>query len=425
MFFGWRMVAVSFLTNFISVGFVFYSYGVFFKALSNEFGGSRLGVSLGLTCANATAAVLSPAVGRWLDRGGIRISMAVGAALMGLAFIIGAAITALWQFYLVFGLVMGTGVCLLGALPSSTLIANWFVSRRGAALGLATIGVSLSGVLMPPIGTALIARYGFRVTFLIYATAALGLVVPAILRWVVARPEDMGKAPYGIALPAEDDPHGAAGAAAYEASAPAPSPMGQRNFWLIAAITGLNFCTLGAVLTHAVPHVTDLGYSAQQAAWVLSTMATAGACGKPLFGAVTDRVDKRAAFLLSTGLQLVGLGLFVRSDAYQALLLGGAVFGLGMGGVVPLHGALIGATFGRRAFGRVMGTMTPVMTPLSMTGVPLAGYLFDRTGSYDLAFHGLMGAYVVAIALLSLLRLPAVEPGTQVGEGAGLPLAAR
>lgn len=415
MFFGWRMVAVAFLTNFVSVGFVFYSYGVFFKALSDEFGGSRLGVSLGLTCANATAAAMSPMVGRWLDRGGIRHAMATGAALMGLAFIIGSAITALWQFYLVFGLVMGVGVCLLGALPSATLIANWFVSRRGAALGIATIGVSLSGVLMPPIGTALIARYGFRVTFLIYAAVTLGLVVPAILRWVVPRPEALGRRPYGVM---HDPPEPVLGPAP-----DAPSPMGTRNFWLIAAITGLNFCTLGAVLTHAIPHVTDLGFDAQQAAWILSVMAIAGALGKPSFGAITDRLDKRLAFLLSTSLQLCGLWVFVGSRAYEDLLLGGAIFGLGMGGVVPLHGALIGATFGRKAFGRVMGSMTPVMTPLSMSGVPLAGYLFDRTGSYGLAFHGLMGAYVVAIALLSLLRLPAVEPGTEAH--APVPLAAQ
>jgi MFS family permease len=353
------------------------------------------------------AALLSPVVGVWLDRGAIKKVMALGAAMMGLAFVIASSITALWQFYIVFGLLMGVGVCLLGGLPSSTLIANWFVERRGAALGIATIGVSLSGVLMPPIGTALIAEFGWRSTFLLYAAVAWIVVVPAILRWVVTRPEDVGRTPYGVVL--VDN--------ATSRAPPTPTPrelLGSRNFWIIAMVIALNFCTMGAVLTHSVPHATDLGFSAADAAWVLSTMAICGAIGKPVFGAITDRVDKRIACLAATLLQLGGVGLLLDAHGYGALLVAGGVFGLGMGGVVPLHGALIGAAFGRQAFGRVMGMMSPVMMPVSMVGVPFAGYVFDTQGSYQLAFQILMGAYVLAMGLLTQLRIPDVEPGTEL-----------
>jgi len=414
MFFGWRMVALAFLTNFISVGFVFYSYGVFFKALADDFGGSRFGVALGLTCTNLMTALLSPVVGVWLDRGAIKKVMALGATMMGLAFVVASSITALWQFYLVFGLMMGVGVCLLGGLPSSTLIANWFVERRGAALGIATIGVSLSGAFMPPIGTALIAEFGWRTTFLIYAAVAWLVVVPAILRWVVTRPEDVGRTPYGVVL--------VDNATSREPPTPtARELLGNRNFWIIAMVVALNFCTMGAVLTHSVPHATDLGFSPADAAWVLSTMAICGAVGKPVFGMITDRVDKRFACLIATMLQLGGVALLLDAYTYSALLTASGVFGLGMGGVVPLHGALIGSVFGRQAFGRVMGMMSPVMMPVTMIGVPFAGYVYDTTGSYEPAFTLLMGAYVLAMALLTQLRIPEVEPGTELDLGDALP----
>lgn len=397
MFLGWRMVALSFLTNFISVGFVFYSYGVFFKALAADFGDSRLGVSLGLTAMNVVSSLLSPVIGARLDRGSIRIMMIIGAGLMGCGFLLASAISSLWQFYLVLSLVMGPGVCMLGALPSTTLVANWFVQRRGTALGIATMGVSLSGVLMPPLGTALIDGIGWRMTFVVYAAAAWLLVVPAVYRWVIQRPEDLGLRPDGASAADGDheEPHIAAGAI-----------LRDRNFWLIALTIASNFCAMGAILTHAVPHATDVGFSNAAAAFVLSVMASAGALGKPVFGSVTDRLDKRIVITIIAGMQLVGLLLLMQARSYPSLLLAGAVFGFGMGGVVPLHGALIGAAFGRDAFGRVMGLMTPIMLPLGSAGIPLAGYLFDRTGTYMPAFQGFVGLFCVAILAGWMLRLP-------------------
>ncbi|MDD9970759.1 MAG: MFS transporter [Myxococcales bacterium] len=403
MFFGWRMVALAFLTNFISVGFVFYSYGVFFKALASDFGGSRLGVSLGLTCMNVVSSLLSPKVGGWLDAGRIKRTMIVGAGLMGVGFVLASAITELWHFYLVIALVMGPGVCMLGVLPSTTLVANWFVDRRGAALGLATMGVSLSGVLMPPLATGLIAQIGWRGTFLVYAATAGILVIPAVARWIVQRPEDVGQRPDGRTslAPAEQALPNTAWS----------HLLRERNFWLTATVVGFNFCAMGALLTHAVPHATDIGFSPAAAALLLSVMAGAGALGKPIFGGITDRLDKRAVIWLVSGMQLVGLLLLLDAADYLSLLVAGAAFGFGMGGVVPLHGALIGAAFGRQAFGRVMGLMTPFMLPLTSLGVPYAGYIFDRDHSYGFAFQSFAGLYLVAMVAAFFLRLPSNRLG--------------
>lgn len=402
MFFGWKIVALAFLTNFISVGFVFYSYGVFFKALADDFGGSRLGVSVGLTAMQLMTALVAPLVGKLLDRGHTRVLMTLGAVLMGLGFVIASTIGALWQFYIVFGLMMGVGVCLLGGLSSSTLVANWFVGRRGMALGFATMGISMSGVLMPPIGTTLIAAIGWRSTFLVYAGTALLLLAPAVWMWVVNRPEDIGQAPDGDARMAT---------ARHDAAGPSSQQLlRDRNFWVIAVVVALNFSCMGAVLTHSVPHVTDLGFSAGAAALVLSAMAGAGALGKPVFGAITDRLDKRAAMWLASSMQVVGVLALLHARSYPALLVSGAVFGFGMGGVVPLQGALVGAAFGRHAFGRVMGLMNPAMLPINMIGQPFAAHVFDTTGNYDLAFECFIAVFALSMVVLTALRLPTTEP---------------
>ena len=76
-----------------------------------------------------------------------------------------------------------------------------------------------------------------------------------------------------------------------------------------------------------------------------------------------------------------------------------------MGGMVPLWGAVVGAVFGRSRFGRVMGLMRPVMLPIQTIGVPLAGYLYDREGSYNTAFLIFFGFYCASMLLMLALRI--------------------
>lgn len=407
MFHGWRIVALAFLTNYISVGFVFYSYGVFFKALAADFSGSRLGVSVGLTSMSLISALSAPIVGRYLDRGKTRGLMTAGAVLMAVAFLLASQITALWQFFLVLGFAMGPAVCMLGGLAGSTLVATWFVQKRGVALGIATMGVSISGVLMPPIGTALIAELGWRNTFLVYAAIALVVIAPLTWRFVVATPEELGQLPDGELPTAETR----AAAARDERMPSTREILSDSRFWMIAIPIALNFFSLSAVLTHTVPYVTDLGISPAGAALVLSASAGAGSVGKPLFGMLTDRMDKRVTLALCAGLQLIGLLMMMYVHDYAFLLIASGIFGIGMGGVVPLHAALVGAAFGRRAFGRVMGLMSPAMLPIQMLGVPFAGHVFDRTGSYRFAFQVFAAAFVLSLGLVSRLKLPEHEPG--------------
>ena len=148
---GWRMVVVAFLVDFIAVGFFFYSYGVFFKAIAADFGDSRLGVALGITLTQGIGALLAPFIGRALDHFPLRVVIASGAISMGVGFSLLGLVSTPLQFYLVLGVFIGYGGGAMGQLATSKLVSNWFVAKRGMALGIAATGISVSGVVMPAV----------------------------------------------------------------------------------------------------------------------------------------------------------------------------------------------------------------------------------------------------------------------------------
>ena len=416
MYYGWRIVGATFVTWFIAVGFLFYSYGVFFPALEEDFGGSRFAISTGLAIMNIVMGLLAPFLGRAIDQWSIRRIMLIGAACMSAGFLAASRITELWHFYVLLGTLLGVGASLIGQLPNSTLVSNWFIKRRGTALGVATMGVSMSGVVMAPVTTWLIMTYGWRATFVIFGCLTAAVVMPLVGLIVVNRPEEMGLHPDGASdedsFPPEDPGKGPrsqgsapifkGGGAFPEFSAAAT--LRDRRFWGITIAIALNFFAMSAVLTHMIPHAKDLGITAMRAAYVLTACAGAGVLGKILFGFVADFVDTRAALLASMAFQVSGTLLLLYAETYPMLVVVGAVFGFGMGGVVPLWGSLIGEYFGRESFGRVMGLMGPCMLPIQVSGVPFAGLVYDLTGEYTIAYQTYLGIYVLASIWVLTLR---------------------
>lgn len=402
-FFGWRMVGVAFFVDFVAVGFFFYSYGVFFKAIAAEFGDSRLGVALGLTVTSAVGAVAAPLVGRALDKFPLKRVIGVGATSMALGFLLLGQVSTPFQFYLVLGLFIGFGASSMGNLATSKLVANWFDRRRGTALGIAATGVSLSGVVMPYVSAEIISNYGWRNGFMVYGIFTFMVVVPLVLRLVVSRPEEIGLRPDGaLKLDARSDD-----------SEPAPAPrlslsavLKERNFWTIVLTFSLTFCCMSATLTHMVPRLTDMGHELARASLVMSLCAGFGVLGKLSFGWMGDKWPMRRLMLLIIVVQFAGQLMMFLTEDLLLFSLGAALFGYGVGGVVPMHGTIVGRTFGRERFGAVLGLMRPAMFPVQILGVPFAGWVFDTTGSYALAFEVLLGLYLLAAVTISLYRAP-------------------
>jgi MFS family permease len=397
-FYGWRIVAVALVCQFVSAGLLFYSFGVFFKSVAAELGGSRFDVSVGLAAANVAGALSAPFIGRAVERGSARSVIILGSLACGSGYALLSMVGSLWQFYAVTATLVGVGTLALGNIPQAALVTRWFAAKRGTALGIATVGVSLSGLVMPTAATFLINGYGWRVGYRIYGAMAVVLVLPLVIWVVVDRPEDLGLSPDG------DDAAGPMSAPRFTTR----EIMASRAFWCIALTFALSIFSVSAMLTHLVPHLTDIGLGPYRAASLLSLAAGCGIAGKVTFGRIADEVDPRRAVWLSLGLQVVGSLLLLSMRGTLPLTLAAIVFGFGMGGIVPLFSTLIAAAFGPDVFPRAAGLMRPVMLPLTASGVPLAGWLFDHFGNYNAAFITFAAAY--AAAMVATAWLPAPPP---------------
>ena len=401
------MVLVAFCIDFVAVGFFFYSYGVFFKAIAEDFGGSRLGVAIGLTVTNAVGAIAAPYVGRALDKYPLRNVMGIGALFMAFGFLGLSFVQNELQFYLVLGLFIGFGASSMGNLATSKLVTNWFDKRRGTALGIAAAGVSLSGVIMPYISAELIENFGWRQGFLVYSAFTFLVVVPLIFRLVISRPEDVGLRPDG-AMPIKFDDGSIL--PPVEKSPPKMRLLElfkEHNFRMIVLTFSLLFCSMSATLTHMIPRLTDFGYTLVEASLVMSLCAGFGVVGKLSFGWLSDRPSVRKVMATVIFMQFTGQYLMFSSLDYLTFAIGASMFGYGVGGVVPMHGAVVGKTFGRDRFGAVLGLMRPAMFPIQILGVPFAGWIFDVTGSYNVAFQVFLGLYFLAALAVSFYRQPA------------------
>jgi MFS family permease len=405
-FYGWRIVAVAFITHCVTTGIVFYSFGVFLQVLTEQFGWSRAQVSFGFSLVSLCGAFYSPFVGRVVDRRGARPAQLAGALAMAAGFIWLREVESLTQFYVIMGLVVSFGSTALGGLPSNAAVARWFVRRRGQALGIATAGISMGGVIFVPLTQWLIDRFGWRTAFGWLACLIVAMAVPPVALFMRRSPESMGLRPDGDAAPPLADP---AIVGEIERSWTPAEALRSVNFWLITAAFSLTGAGLSATLLHQIAFLRDRGLTPAHAAWVLGATAGVGVLGKLGFGALLDRFGQRRIILVCFGLQALGLVFLMLPTSPAMLALFVAVYGFAMGGNATLWATVLAACFGRLHYGAIAGWMTPCIVFVQALAIPLAGAVRDRTGGYLPAFAGIVVATLLAMACAARIT-PAAQP---------------
>lgn len=402
MFYGWRIVAVAVLAMALSNGLTSYSYGLLVLPVGAEFGASRMQMMWGLTASSLTAVLISPLVGSLMDRRSARVLFSVGAFCIAAGLGLIAASRNVWEFVVVYGLLMSVGVALLGPIGTNTLVTRWFSRLRGRALALTALGSSLGGLLMPPLLQILIDSYGWRTACLGLAGLALLLMLPPAWLVVRSRPSDLGLHPDGGA---EDAPE--PGAISHPQEARLPSLMTDAAFWRIALAVGALMATFTVILANLVPFAVGHGVAAGQAAFLVSTISVAGICGKLLFSVFADHIDLKWSLLVALGMLGLPLAVLVHFNDYWVMMLAAVSVGLASGGFLPAWGALLARIFGPAIFGRVMGRMQPIAIVMVMLAMPMSGHLFDLTGSYSATFLTMAGLAALAFVVLLPLRVEA------------------
>lgn len=400
-FFGWWQVFIALLVQAVATGSLIYSYSIMVVPLAGEYETTRMTLMLGMTTMVLVGGLISPWLGASIDRFSLKRMMLLGSAALASGFFALSLITSVWQMPLIYGLFMAVASIVLGPLAASTLLARWFHRRRGLAMGIAAMGTSIGGFLFPPLMQWLIDQYEWRMAFRLLAGVILLVLVPLIILLVTDWPRDKHLLPDG------DDTVPYSGDAAntevsYESTG---TILRERNFWAIALVMGVLFSTYAMLLSNLTPFALDSGATADQGALLISIIAVMGLIGKLLFGTIADRVDLRLGLGGSALLLTLGLCCFLGSEHFSLLLAGSVAIGLAAGGMLPVWGAMMAQAFGVTHYGRVMGMMAPVLMPFNLVSPPLAGAIFDRTGSYQLTFLVFITLLISAVCAMPLIRL--------------------
>lgn len=425
IYYGWYIVGLAFVANAMSMGVSAYSLGVFVRPMTEELGWSRAMISGNQSLSTLVTGLLAPFIGPILDRHGGKALMVIGATVSGVALISLSMVDEIWGFYLFRGIFYTIGQLGMGSLVVSVALSNWFVRKRGRAIAIAAIGVSVAAMTIPPLCERLIDTYGWRTAWVVLGVLVWALVIPSAALLMRRRPEDMGLLPDGdAAVPDDSATAGGGGRRISEAMRSRDAVWTRRAamrtpaLWLIIGAFGLSSMGMGAMLLHLVPFLEDSGLSAPAAAGSVTALGLAGLLSKPLWGMAIDRFSVRYCAMVEFIVCGAGIGAILaagNSGAIELVYLATFFFGLGIGGVVAVNEVVWANYFGRLTLGRVRSIAMPFQIISSAGGPLLAGITYDRTGSYDGAFVLFVGTYLLATVLVVLVKPPSAPASQSSG----------
>lgn len=413
-FYGWVIVAISTFSLLVSNGLSIGGIPVFSEWIRNEF------IATGAIAADRaqsivanfgvltflTAGLTAPIAGYCIQKFPIKRLMLLGCLIMGVALIVHSQATEVWMIYLS-RVMMGASLGFIGVLINTILVANWFVRRRGLAMGIVLCGTSFGGMVIPLLATPLIDSYGWRTAMVLVSLLVWLMLIPAIIFFVKPKPDDIGLNPDNAT-----DASDMAEAAKLTSSELPGLTLGQAVktpiFWVFALAAALVFYPLFVSTQQLILYLrTDkIGMSPATAAGMISVMSAMSILGKFGFGFLSDKLKPTLVMLLCCLTMFIGTLSFLSFSA-SVVLLFVIPFGLGYGGTFVLLQRLIADFFGPRDYAKILGFVTVIETIGAAIGGRVTGAVADANGGdYAQAFLLVTvatGAALVCTILLNLM----------------------
>ncbi len=405
IYYGYWIVAAGLVTQFIAIGMSNYVAGAFMVPMNDEFGWSRAEFSASRSIGQMVVAFTGFLIGASIDRWGGRPFVLAGSLLMSAALYSLGLIQNLPQWLLINGVMLTVGGAMVGNLVVNVTLGKWFVERRGWAVSLAAMGISLAGILIQPATTFFVDHFGWRDSWRILGAITLCLTLPmaAVMR---RRPEDHGLYPDGKTKRQIEQGHGAAARADFARSMTRSQAMRTGEFYVLVVAFGLFQISITVMLLQTIPLMTDAGYSRMTAASMVPLASVPAFLSKPFWGLLIDRFQPpRLAALgaLTTGLAVILLVFSIAGGVDWLVYASFLLMGFGWGGLLPLQEVIWASFFGRRHLGSVRSMALPFSFGLSAAGPVIVAWYYDFAGNYDLALIA-MGLCNLTSALM-LLRL--------------------
>ena len=383
IFYGYWILLGTVMLHFLDSGLYFYGFSVFYTPIKLEYAWSAAAISGAISFSRLEGGIEGPVVGYLIERYGARKILALGVLITGLGYMLMIYVNSVWMLYLVYGGVLSIGYNMGFTHSLTTLLNNWFVKRRARVMSLYAIAAGLGGAVIVPLLSKSIMLYGWKMTA-IYSGLAFWIVgIPATL---IFRnyPEDMGLLPDGVpdveldketVVALEDEP-----------KLTTREALQSRVFKRLLLAESLRTFLLASIVLHEIPHLVNIGIDEVTAAGILGLMISISIPGRLIFGFLGDYVEKRKLLAVTMIIQGIGVLVFAYASTIAHVYIFVVLYGLTYGGCIPLLMAFRGDLFGRKKFAQMSGIMSPFRTVGNVIGPVFAGYLFDVTGSYKIAF---------------------------------------
>ena len=375
--YGYIVVAACFVIALVVEG-VDYSFGVFFEPLLSEFGWTRTITSGAFALSAVVHIPIVFFAGRLTDRFGPRLLLSTCGFLFGLGYLLMSQTNTIRQLYLCYGVIASIGLGFYWV-PVISIIPRWFSRRRGLMMGIVTAGIGIGTSIMPPLASRLIYTYGWRSTYLIIGSMSMGAIIISA-QFLRHSPNQL------CGLPPGEPKLNQQGMAEKPREFSFREAIHARSFWMFGTIFFSWAVCLSIIMVHSVIHAIGLGITPASAANILAIIGIAGIAGRIAFGRLSDVIGIKPALIISFALLSIDfMWLLVAREAWM-LYLFAAIFGIAYGTIEVLQAPLMAELFGLNSLGSILGASAAFASTGFTIGAVLAGYIFDTTGSYNIAF---------------------------------------
>lgn len=406
-FYGYVLAGYSFTILFLASSFFLHSRGIFFPYWMDDFEVSRTQISTAITLTLFTGSCAAPIMGYLIDKYPLRLISCIGAAWLAIGYVQYQFVDSYIAFFAVLLIFQSIGWVSIGPLVHTKLMVNWFTRNRGMALGIAIMGISVAGIVMPTVATFLTDTFGWRGTYTLYAGILVAVFLPATWLLVKQEPAVIGQHPDGDAEPPPEAMKAQAGPAVVQTSLEVYKEfLTSKAFWSVVITFTLMNGVYSALITHLPSYLTEeLPYDLYDASYVLGVAGGFAIAGKIVFGWMMDHLSAKATVLFAVLCYFSSALTFIVAEAYLILMIAAGLFGLGFGGMVPVRSVLLSRIFGVKKFSRVNGLFSFFLAPATFW-VLATGYITDTFGSYTYAFQVWAVGFFLAGIVTMLIRLP-------------------
>lgn len=403
LFYGWYVLASSFAILFFNSG-ARYSFGVMFKPMIAEFGWDRGSISLAFFLNMTLYALSLTIVGRFYDRYGPKWVIVVSTVFLSAGYMLISGIDSLWEFLMAYGVIAAIGLGGPSVTLMATLTSKWFKKWRGAAISLALSGNSLGQFALIPLFTLVVSRYSWRASYLTIGLIMLVVNVTLALLVIRGDPDELGQRPFGDQGGNKTEEEGG-----QISSDGKPRDLSLReamrtpSFWFFLIV--MFICGSGdfLVTTHLIPWVTDHGISPITAGNMLAWLGLMSLAGILVAGPVSDLIGNKIPIALTFVLRFILFLLILRYQNLGFFYVFALAFGFTLLITAPLNATLVGKLYGFSHLGLITGFITTVHHLGGGFWAYMGGLIFDRTGSYGLAF--ILSAMMALVAVLSTILI--------------------